>query len=268
MKGETKMRLSVIVICVFFVATCLFNINAQGESLLVPKEESGSTVYENQRVEDTNAETYKEFEPVTVKDPIQPYNRAIFTFNDKFYYYVIKPTYKGYEKVVPKGARVSVGKFFSNIRMPGRFFNCLFQGKLKGSGIEMSRFIVNTTAGMAGFFDPAKSLLRLEKQDEDFGQTLGKHGMGTGAFIEWPFLGPSSLRDTLGIVGDIALDPLTVASFFISPFVTSGVGLYDRINDVSIDKGATYENITKPAVDPYIALQDAYIQNRMKKIKE
>lgn len=262
------MRVSVILPFVFFVATCLFDINAQGEPLLVSKDNSGSTVYENQGLEDTHAETYKEFEPVTVKDPIQPYNRAIFTFNDKFYYYVIKPTYKGYEKVVPEKARISVGNFFSNIRMPDRFFNCLFQGKLKGAGIEMSRFVVNTTAGMAGFFDPAKSLLHLEKQDEDFGQTLGKHGMGTGAFIEWPFFGPSNLRDTLGLVGDIALDPLTVASFFVSPFVTTGTGVYDRINDVSIGKGEAYENITKPAVDPYIAVQDAYIHNRMKKIQE
>lgn len=122
------MRLSGIVTCVFFVATCLFNINAQGESLLVPKEESGSTVYENQGSENTNAETYKEFEPVTVKDPIQPYNRAIFTFNDKFYYYVIKPTYKGYEKVVPKRARVSVGKFFSNIKNARTLFQLSFPG--------------------------------------------------------------------------------------------------------------------------------------------
>jgi phospholipid-binding lipoprotein MlaA len=180
----------------------------------------------------------------------------------------MKPAYKGYNKAVPEKARLSVRKFFLNIRTPVRFFNCLFQGKFKGAGTELARLVINTTIGLGGLFDPAKSQFNLEKQDEDFGQTLGKHGMGSNYFIEWPFLGPSNARDTIGFVGDVALDPLTLLTFFVSPFASIGAKSYDTFNEVSIDKGETYENIVEPAIDPYIALQDAYTQNRIKKIKE
>lgn len=213
-------------------------------------------------------ENEEEMELVTVNDPIQPYNRAIFTFNDKLYYYVIKPAYKGYNKVVPEKARMSVSNFFSNIKTPIRFFNCLFQGKVKGASTEILRLVINSTIGIGGLFDPAKSKFHLEKQDEDFGQTLGKYKMGPGVYIEWPFIGPSTVRDTIGYVGDIALNPLTLLSFFVSPYANTGASSYDTFNEISIDGGKAYEDITKPAIDPYIALQDAYIQNRNKRIKE
>ena len=108
----------------------------------------------------------------------------------------------------------------------------------------------------------------MEKQNRDFGQTLAKYKIGSGPFVEWPIIGPSSARDTVGFVGDIALNPLTLLSFFAGTAVSFGVNSYDTVNDISIDKGATYESITKPAIDPYIALQDAYVQNRIKRIKE
>jgi len=208
-------------------------------------------------------------EPPLVKDPLQTYNRAIFTFNDKAYHYFIKPVYTGYNSMVPEKARVSVRNFFTNIKMPVRFFNCLFQGKFKGAGTELARLVINSTVGVAGFFDPAKSKFHLEKQECDFGQTLAKHKTNSGIYIVWPFLGPSTVRDTAGLVGDAVLNPLTWISYF---FLTLPEGFgnyaYDTVNDISIDKGQTYESITKPAIDPYIAIQDAYVQNRIKKIKE
>ena len=208
-------------------------------------------------------------EPPLVKDPLQPYNRAIFTFNDKAYHYFIKPIYTGYNSMIPEKARVRVRNFFTNVKMPVRFFNCLFQGEFKGAGTELARFVINSTVGVAGFFDPAKSKFHLEKQERDFGQTLAKHKMNSGIYIVWPFLGPSTVRDTAGLAGDAALNPLTwISYFFLTPLESFGNYSYDTVNDLSIDKGTTYENITKPAIDPYIALQDAYIQNRMKKIKE
>jgi phospholipid-binding lipoprotein MlaA len=152
--------------------------------------------------------------------------------------------------------------------MPIRFFNCLFQGKFKGAGTEMLRFLINTTVGVAGFSDPARSHFHLEIHDEDFGQTLGKYGMGSDYYIEWPLFGPSNVRDTFGLVGDIALNPITLLSFVATPFLGPSIKAYDTVNDVSLDKGKAYETITVPAIDPYIALQDAYTQNRIKKIKE
>lgn len=171
--------------------------------------------------------------------------------------------------MIPVQARVSVRNFYTNIRMPVRFFNCLFQSNFKGAGTEMLRFVINSTVGVAGFLDPAKSKFHLEKQERDFGQTLGKYKMESGTYIVWPFLGPSNTRDTIGLVGDTVLDPLTwVSWFFLKPIEGVGNYTYESVNKLSIDTGDTYESVTKPAIDPYTALQDAYLQNRMKRIKE
>jgi len=208
-------------------------------------------------------------EEILIKDSIEPYNRFMFSFNDKFYYYFFKPIYTGYSKVVPAPARKSVRNFFSNVKTPIRFFNCLFQGKLKGAGTELLRLTINSTIGLGGFFDVAKSEFNLKAQEEDFGQTLGKHKAGSGTYIVLPIMGPSNVRDTVGFVGDIALNPLSwVSYFFLAPIEGFGVGAYDITNTGSLEAEDTYESIVEPAIDPYIALQDAYIKNRQKKINE
>jgi len=200
-----------------------------------------------------------------ISDPIQPYNRRIFIFNDRLYFYVLKPVSNGYKAIVPERARISIRNLFDNINMPGRFINCLLQRKLKGASTEVLRFTINSTIGIGGLFDPARSIFHLEKKEEDFGQTLGTYGMGPISYIQWPFLGPSSLRDTLGLIGDAAFDPFTYLSI-ITP-ITLIQRVLDRINELSLDKG-TYESIVKSAIDPYLAVQDAYVQNRNKKIEE
>lgn len=257
------MRVSALLTFLLLLTTCLFRAPVWAEPVPI-SEGRDDEIVSDEEWEGKG----EEVETVPINDPIQPYNRAIFTFNDKVYYYVIKPMYKGYNEVVPLRTRLSVRNFFSNLRMPIRLVNCLLQGKFKGTGVEALRFTINSTVGMAGLFDPAKSEFNLHLQDEDFGQTLGKYKAGLGIFIEWPFIGPSDVRDTIGYAGDVALDPLTILSFVVSPYATSGAGIYDVLNEFSIDRGESYESITKPAIDPYIAHQDAYIQNRVKKIKE
>ncbi|MFQ5963720.1 MAG: VacJ family lipoprotein [Candidatus Scalinduaceae bacterium] len=262
------MRKSLLFILFVFI-TFSYNVSVRAESAPVSGGQTSETVSAEKEFDDEDLEHADvELETTFVKDPIQPYNRAIFTFNDKLYYHAIRPMYKGYNKVVPEKARIGVRNFFTNIKMPIRFFNCLFQGKFKGAGTEALRFVINSTVGGIGFSDPAKKHFHLEIQEEDFGQTLGHYKVGQGAFIEWPLLGPSNLRDTIGLVGDAALNPLTIVSFVVTPFVTSGAGVYNEFNEVSLDKGEAYENIVEPAIDPYIAVQDAYTQNRAKKIKE
>lgn len=257
------MRIPALFTFILLLATCLFKAPVWAEPVPVSEGQDDEIVSDEGR-EGKGGEV----ETVPIKDPIQPYNRAIFTFNDKVYYYAIKPMYKGYNEVVPLKARLSVRKLFSNLRMPIRLVNCLLQGKFKGAGTEALRFTINSTVGIAGLFDPAKSEFNLHLQDEDFGQTLGKYEIGSGIFIEWPFIGPSNVRDTIGYAGDVALDPLTILSFVVTPYATSGAGVYDVFNEFSIDRGEAYESVTKPAIDPYIAIQDAYTQNRNKKIKE
>lgn len=213
--------------------------------------------------------TFGDTESPPVKDSLPNFNRTMYNVNDKIYYYGLKPAYKGYNYIVPEKARISVRNFFTNLKMPVRFFNCLFQAKFSNAGIEMSRFLINSTIGLAGFFDPAKSQFNMEMHDADFGQTLAKYKVSSGTYINWPIIGPSTVRDTVGYVGDLALSPTTwVSFFFLTPIESIGRGAYETVNDVSVDKGATYESITVGAVDPYVALQDAYVQNRNKKIKE
>lgn len=210
-----------------------------------------------------------EEEQIQIKDSIEPFNRAMFVFNDKFYYYFFKPVYKGYRFVVPEPARKSVRNFYTNLQMPGRFFNCLFQGKGKGAATELLRFTINSTLGLAGFFDVAKAGFDLKEYDEDVGQTLAKAKMEPGTYIVLPFFGPSNVRDTFGLAGDTALNPITwVTYFFLAPIEGFGIEAYDVTNTGSLEAEETYEKITKPAIDPYIALQDAYTKNRIKKINE
>ncbi|MCD6298191.1 MAG: VacJ family lipoprotein [Deltaproteobacteria bacterium] len=199
-----------------------------------------------------------------IYDPIEPVNRAFFHFNDKLYFWVIKPVAKGYKKVFPEPLRVSVRNFFHNILMPVRAVNCLLQGKVKGFGTEITRFVVNSTMGVCGFGDAAKTAFNIDKRDEDFGQTLGFYGLGPGIYINWPLLGPSSIRGTVGIVGDGFLNPVNYVGHAKYCIAIKG---YDQINKTSLSLGQ-YEALKKAAFDPYISLREAYYENRCYKIRK
>jgi len=212
---------------------------------------------------DPFSDEYEDIDPIA--DPLEPLNRAFFHFNDKLYFWFLKPLATGYEKAVPKQLRIGVRNFFSNLTMPVRAVNCLLQGKVEGFVDELARFFINSSAGMLGFMDPAKQALNIEKQDEDFGQTLGSLGLGPGLFIDWPILGPSSLRDSIGWVGDGLLNPLNYA-IDATKYNLAAKG-YKGVNNTSLQLGE-YESLKKAAVDPYISLRDAYHQYRQGKIRE
>lgn len=200
-----------------------------------------------------------------IADPLEPFNRAMYHFNDKLYFWVLKPVGQGYRKVVPEKARISVSNFFSNISTPIRFVNCLLQANIGGAATELGRFVVNTTWGVVGLFDPASNdTFNLQEQDEDFGQTLGVYGLGQGFFITWPIFGPSSPRDTIGMLGDSFLQPVN----YLEPWEASaGVKAYDMVNGVSLRIG-DYEALKEAAIDPYVAIRNAYVQHRLHKVKE
>ncbi len=201
-----------------------------------------------------------------IADPLEPVNRLFFGVNDKVYFWVLKPVASGYKTVIAQPIRVSVRNFFSNAATPIRFANCLLQFKLKGAGTEGVRFFINTTIGVLGFYDLAKKRFNINEQDEDFGQTLGFYGIGPIFYIDWPIFGPSSLRDVVGTVGDFFLSPWNY--LFESPvLVNVAVGAYERVNNVSLTLGE-YEDLKRAALDPYIALRDAYHQFRQEKISE
>jgi phospholipid-binding lipoprotein MlaA len=201
-----------------------------------------------------------------LSDPLEPINRAMFKFNDKFYFWFLKPIASGYRWVFPEPIRVAISNFFDNVDMPVRAVNCLLQGKFKSAGYEVTRFIINSTVGIAGFFDVAKHVEGMPPvQREDFGQTLAVWGFGPGFYINYPILQSSTVRDTIGMIGDIFLDPL----FFLSDSLgtTLAVRGVDMVNETSLIIG-NYEDLIESALDPYVAVKDAYHQFRLRRIRE
>ncbi len=210
-------------------------------------------------------EDYEEFleDTDTINDPLQGFNRAMFKFNDKLYYWFLKPVSRGYGFILPKKVRIGVRNFFINADMPVRVLNCLLQGRMKGVGIELSRFVINTTVGVAGLFNPASSLCKLEIQEADFDQTLGVYRMKSVFYLHWPIFGASSVRGTLGLIGDTFMRPTT---YLVDLPIMVGVRTYDLVNETSLTIG-DYETLTEPALDPYIAVRNAYYQNRESKLQ-
>jgi phospholipid-binding lipoprotein MlaA len=198
-----------------------------------------------------------------IPDPFEPVNRAVFVFNDGFYFCVLKPVTLGYKAVVSEPFRVCFRNAFYNLESPIHIANCMLQGKFKGAGNETLRLLINTTLGFFGFFDQAKDKFNIDKCDEDLGQTLGAWGLGPGFYIEWPFYGSSSVRDTAGFIGDLVFDPRTYV-FHPAVYLVRPV---EVVNETSFRIG-DYEALKKAALDPYVAKREAYHQYRLNRIRE
>jgi phospholipid-binding lipoprotein MlaA len=200
-----------------------------------------------------------------ISDPLEPINRIFFQFNDKLYFWFLKPVSSGYKAVVPKPARIGVKNFFSNLAFPIRFVNCILQAKFEGAGYEVGRFLTNSILGLGGFINVAEKQFNMKAYDEDFGQTLGAYGLGNGFYINWPVLGPSTFRDTIGDAGDYFLDPVYYADLDTTYDIS--IKGYEKVNDTSLVIG-DYEDLKKSAIDPYIAFRDAYFQYRRNKVEK
>jgi len=195
--------------------------------------------------------------PSAEADPIEGFNRKMFWFNDHLDMYVLEPTAKGWNFVVPPRAQTSVSNFFTNLRFPIDTANDLFQAKWTYAGKQVARFLVNTTAGFAGFFDPATSL-GLEYHPEDFGQTLGYWGVGQGPFLMLPILGPSTLRDGAGLIVDY---PLSVTPFFVEWYYLTGARVVETVNTRAIYLDPIRQ-AKESSFDYYSFVRNAYLQRR------
>jgi len=196
-------------------------------------------------------------------DPLEPWNRAMFTVNDRLYFWVMKPTAKLYSFFIPEWGRIRVRNAVNNVAFPVRFVNSILQLKLHAAVAELGRFVVNSSAGIGGMFEIVKANPEIGTGDKDMGQTFGIYGFPDGFYIIWPFLGPSSLRDSIGSVGDGFLTPEN----YITPLLDSvAVQAYERVNDVSLKIG-DYEDFKESAVEPYIAMRNAYYQYRKSKVR-
>ncbi len=201
-----------------------------------------------------------------VSDPLEPVNRAFYHFNDKLYFWAVKPVSQGYAYLIAEDVRMCVRSFLKNLLAPVRIVNNLLQGKVVNSGVETARFVINSTLGIAGLADPAKNEFGLSPKDEDLGQTLGVYGLGEGIYICWPFFGPSNVRDTIGLAGDFFLSPV---SYLAMSDAGAGVAIEagKEVNNTSLTLG-DYEDFKESAIDPYVSLRDAYRQYRQKKIHD
>src|SRR5579875_758235 len=195
-------------------------------------------------------------------DPLEPFNSTMLNFNLKVDQYVVSPIARGYAAVVPRPARESVGNFFSNVGVIPRFANNLFQLRLTRAGTEVARFGINTTLGVAGLFDVADTWFGLKENRDDFGLTLGHYGVPTVPYVVLPFLGPSTIRDTVGLVADGAMNPLDwLTPWYV--YIPANVGQFALagINYRSLHLNL-FEEVDRYAIDLYGAVQDGYMQRR------
>ena len=218
-------------------------------------------------------------------DPWEPLNTRFFEFNRQLDRWILKPVAKGYDYVVPNIVQTGVTNIFYNSRATPRFLNNVFQGKFKGAGIEVGRFLINTTVGIGGFFDVAQHYFKLVTPEEDTGQTLGFYGVPPGPYIMVPILGPYTVRDLVGYAGDIALNPIywlilpTMHNIDSIPTVVDideraatylisfGARTTEVVNDRSLNL-EKFEGVEESTVDLYAAVRNAYLQKRANAIQQ
>jgi phospholipid-binding lipoprotein MlaA len=214
---------------------------------------------------------------------LEPVNTSIFEFNRQVDRFVLKPVAKGYNFIMPDLVQVGISNIFYNLRFAPRFLNNVFQGKVKGAGIEVGRFLVNSTVGVAGFFDVAKHV-DLVTPEEDLGQTLGFYGVKPGPYLVLPFLQPFTVRDFIGYVGDIFLNPI---NWLVVPIIevdgvpsviahqnrttTSIIQISARVGEIINERSRnleTYQGVEEATLDLYTAVRNGYLQKRAQAIRE
>lgn len=197
--------------------------------------------------------------PSPSADPLESFNRASFKFNETVDDAVMKPVAKGYVAVMPVFVRTGIGNAFGNISDVAIAANSLLQGKAADAATDVGRFLVNTTLGIFGLWDVATPM-GLDKHNEDFGQTLGKWGMGSGPYVVIPFLGPSTVRDGFGRIAD---SPLGYWSHIDYIATRNSVYVTEAISDRAFLLGAT-NTLEEAALDKYNFVRDGYLQRRLR----
>ena len=189
-------------------------------------------------------------------DPWEKLNRKVHTFNNAVDRAIAKPLAKAYVKVVPRPVRLGVGNFFNNLGQPVNIVNSLLQGKPAQAGRALGRFLLNSTVGIAGIFDPA-TRANIPNKSEDFGQTLGKWGWKRSRYLELPLFGPRTVRDTFGLVGDAPLSPTRYVERDRTRVFLQGLQLVDvRTKLFAVDA------MREGATDDYALVRDAWMQRR------
>ncbi len=248
----------------------------QVDTQVTSSEEFSESITDDQEPETQIEEFEEEFsfeETKSVSDPFSGYNSAMTSFNDLFITYLLNPVSEGYAAVLPEPFRIGISNAFDNIQFPVRFTNNLLQLKFKNSSDELQRFLVNSTIGLGGLMDPAKEYMHIPAHEEDFGQTLGHYGVGSGFHIVLPFIGPSNVRDLVGLTADAYTSPLVytegLEEYKIPDHPDHSIAILsgEMINKTSLHLGE-YESLKEDAIQFYQFLRDTYEQKRDSDIAE
>lgn len=197
------------------------------------------------------------------RDPYEGFNRTMYSVNDALDKVAIKPVAKAYDVAVPLSVKAGVGNFFGNTAEFWIGANSALQGKFSDAGVDVARLLINSTVGIFGLFDVA-SELGLEKHDEDLGQTMAVWGVPSGAYFFWPFIGPRTLRDTAGWVGDSYVDP--VWSIRHRSIAARNTLVAMRFVDIRASLLPADKIVDEAALDKYAYIRDAYLQRRRNQI--
>lgn len=201
------------------------------------------------------------------KDPLEGINRGIYKFNDVTDKAIFKPVATGYKAVAPVPVRTGINNFFNNLGSVTNVLNNLLQFKFANAFSEAGRFVINSTFGLAGFIDVA-GMDKIPAYKEDFGQTLGHWGVGSGAYLVLPFMGPSTVRDTTGLVFDSATtDPITYTHNIGEIRLHNQLRAAQFINKRTELLDAT-DLVDEASLDPYAFMRDAYLQRRASLVQD
>jgi len=199
------------------------------------------------------------------QDPWEPFNETMFSFNrnvvDRF---ILKPVAVVWDALLPDPVQRSLRNALDNLSVVRRLVNNILQLKMEGAGREVARFTINSTIGVAGFFDVAKDGFGILQSDEDTGQTMGVYGVGPGPYLILPFLPPMTVRDGIGLAADGAMNPL---NYFIPFAATAGIYGTNAVNERSLNLDK-FERVEETVVDLYSAVRNAHLQRRAAAIRE
>ena len=189
-------------------------------------------------------------------DPLEGWNRGTFAFNHFTYTYALIPLAKGYEYITPAPVRDKIGNAFSNIREPLSMLNNLAAGELKDAGTNLGRFLINTTIGILGLFDPATAWFDLPEAKQSIADTLAGYGVAPGPYLVLPILGQNNVRGSTSVVSEYLLDPIGQVTNPPDTYYLQGVDAVDSFSD----RARVYEELYRQAEDPYLYFRNQFLQ--------
>jgi phospholipid-binding lipoprotein MlaA len=241
------------------LGACTSNPRKQPAAVTVAAVGSQNAKVKPAKLEENDLE---EYDVALVPDPLEPVNRATFWLNHQVYRFVLRPISKGYEKIVPTPVRKGIYNAYENVKFPVRLVNRALQGNFVRARQELEKFLINSSIGIGGIIRQSDRIPELaEVPRTDTGSTFAKWGVSSGPYLVIPLFGPSTFRDTIGLVGDSALNPVTWATFIYGEYWVMVFPYMNALRALPEQLG-TYDSITENALDRYLAARSAYIQYR------